>query len=319
MVNELNKGPSQENLALGERLLSSQRQLQEMQEEHRRLLQEMEVLRHRATTLSRLHDQQFGHLDEQSSGGLLTQATNNENTTTQQTNATELSASEQVKQETTTTTTTTTTATSTDDVEQTSNVKASTSKTKSASPVSVVSAPENDEDVDPETAEYLQKKLAEIAQLKARFKRVQTIMNTTDMIEGHIASKVEGPKSSDATKAALEAAMDKLQMANSLLEVQSQRVTSTTTSAPQPISKSNEEDLAAKIDPTKFENTITDDEQTLNAYAPSQTPNEELLSAMMNMFTDFTADLRSQADDLRAERDRLRALKEDLLRRKRQS
>ncbi|XP_017467451.1 PREDICTED: uncharacterized protein LOC108359888 [Rhagoletis zephyria] len=313
MVNEFNKGPSQENLALGERLLSSQRQLQEMQEEHRRLLQEMEVLRHRATTLSGLHDQQFGHLDEQSSGGLLTPATNNENTTTQQTNATELSASEQVKQETTTT------ATSTDDVEQTSNVKASTSKTKSASPVSVVSAPENEEDVDPETAEYLQKKLAEIAQLKARFKRVQTIMNTTDMIEGHIASKVEGPKSSDTTKAALEAAMDKLQMASSLLEVQSPSVTSTTTSVPQPISKSNEEELAAKIDPTKFENTITDDEQTLNAYAPLQTPNEELLSAMMNMFTDFTADLRSQADDLRAERDRLRALKEDLLRRKRQS
>ncbi|XP_050337268.1 uncharacterized protein LOC126763624 [Bactrocera neohumeralis] len=320
MVNELNKPPSQENLALGERLLDSQRQLQEMQEEHRQLLQEMQVLRQRAAALSHLNEQQFSRVGEQRRGTAPTPDAHENNTDPQQTDATEFAAAEVEEQETATI------ASPNDGVEQSANLNTeSIQKTLSSSQTN---ASENDEDNDdPETAEYLQKKLAEIAALKARFKHVQNIMNTTEKIEEHIASK--GILNSTAT-AALESSLTKLLIADSKDEVQSPCVTSTTTIQPttklnesdtnlQPTTKLNESDTNTQTEVKKYENTANDEEQTLNSYAPSQVANEELLSAMMNMFSDFTADLRSQADDLRAERDRLRALKEDLLRRKRQS
>lgn len=321
MVNELNKPPSQENLALGERLLDSQRQLQEMQEEHRQLLQEMQVLRQRAAALSRLNEEQFSRVGEQRRGTAPTPDAYEDNTDPQQTDATELAAAEVEEQETNTI------ASPNDAMEQSANLNTDSSQKTLSS--SQTNASENDDDNDdPETAEYLQKKLAEIAALKARFKRVQNIMNTTEKIEEHIASK--GILNSTAT-AALENSLTKLLVADSKGEVQSPCVTSTTTIQPittklnesdthlQPSSKLSESDTNIQTEVKKYENTTNDEEQTLNSYAPSQVANEELLSAMMNMFSDFTADLRSQADDLRAERDRLRALKEDLLRRKRQS
>lgn len=312
MVNELNKPPSQENLVLGERLLASQRQLQEMQEEHRQLLQEMEILRQRAAALSHLNEQQYGHVADHRSGrSVINTADESTTSTSNQTVASEHVDLNDVEQENTNP------ATSIQAVEQTTtDLNTSANNTETTNPAALPNAADNDEDdEDPETAEYLQKKLAEIAQLKARFKRVQNIMNTTDMIEEHITSKAI-PNNSVTT--ALENSLHKLLIADSLSDVQSPQVTSTTIT--QPNIKPSEEGVNKQVDPTKNENTINDDEQTLNAYAPSsEAANEELLSAMMNMFSDFTADLRSQADDLRAERDRLRALKEDLLRRKRQS
>ncbi|XP_053954038.1 227 kDa spindle- and centromere-associated protein [Anastrepha ludens] len=308
MVNELNKPPSQENLVLGERLLASQRQLQEMQEEHRQLLQEMEILRQRAAALSHLNEQQYGHVaDHRSGGSVINTADENTTSISNQTVASEHVDLNEVEQENTNP------ATSIEAVEQTTtDLNTSANNIETTNPA----ATDNDEDgEDPETAEYLQKKLAEIAQLKARFKRVQNIMSTTDMIEDHITSKAIPNKS---VTSALENSLHKLLIADSLSDVQSPQVTSTTNTDPN--IKPSEVGVNKQVDETKNENTINDDEQTLNAYAPSsEAANEELLSAMMNMFSDFTADLRSQADDLRAERDRLRALKEDLLRRKRQS
>uniref|UniRef100_A0A0A1XEY3 DNA repair protein recN n=1 Tax=Zeugodacus cucurbitae TaxID=28588 RepID=A0A0A1XEY3_ZEUCU len=304
MVNELNKPPSQENLALGERLLDSQRQLQEMQEEHRQLLQEMEALRQRAAALSRLNEQQFSHVGDQRREEAPTLDTHADNTTQQQRDNTPLDATVFEEQGGTTTA-----SSPNDAVEQSANLNTDTNQT--------INSPDNDEDDDdPETAAYLQKKLAEIAQLKARFKHVQNIMNTTEKIEEHIATK--GVPKSGAATTALERSLDKLIINDSFTEVQSPCVTSTTT-IPANSTKLNEDDTNIENEVKKYENTTNDEEQTINSYAPTQVANEELLSAMMNMFSDFTADLRSQADDLRAERDRLRALKEDLLRRKRQS
>ncbi|XP_018793936.1 PREDICTED: uncharacterized protein LOC108971993 [Bactrocera latifrons] len=316
MVNELNKPPSPENLALGERLIDSQRQLQEMQEEHRQLLQEMQVLRQRAAALSHLNEEQFSRVGEQRGGTAPIPDAHENNTDAQQNDSTEFAAAEVEEQEAATI------ASPNDGVEQSENLNTDSSQKTLSS--SQTNASENEEDNDdPETAEYLQKKLAEIAALKARFKHVQNIMNTTEKIEEHIASR--GILNNTAT-AALESTLTKLLIADSKDEVQSPCVTSTTTIQSttklnksdtniQPSSKLNESDTEVK----KYENTANDEEQTHNSYVPSQVTNEELLSAMMNMFSDFTADLRSQADDLRAERDRLRALKEDLLRRKRQS
>nr|XP_036216877.1 uncharacterized protein LOC118680578 [Bactrocera oleae]XP_036216878.1 uncharacterized protein LOC118680578 [Bactrocera oleae] len=304
MVNEPNKPPSQENLALGERLLDSQRQLQEMQEEHRQLLQEMQVLRQRAAALSNLNEQQFSRVGEQRRERTHTPDTQETGANHQQSDASELATAEVEEQDI---------ASSNDAIEQSANLNKDSSTTTFG--LTQTKSSENEEDNDdPETAAYLQKKLAEIAALKARFKQVQNIMNTTEMIEEHIASK--GVPNSTAA-AALESSLNKLIIADSLTEVQSPCVTSTTTV--QPNTKLNEGDTNIQNEAKKYENTPNDEEQALNSYAPSQLANEELLSAMMNMFSDFTADLRSQADDLRAERDRLRALKEDLLRRKRQS
>ncbi|XP_067647910.1 myb-like protein P [Eurosta solidaginis] len=303
MVNDLNKPPSQENLALGERLLASQRQLQEMQEEHRQLLQEMEVLRQRAAALSRLNEQQFTHVSNHYRRAGNVSNTTNENVPTPEAGEATTSLAETLNEVT----------------EQTSNLNAC--NTPNPNPASQTANPTaNDEDDEnPQTAEYLQQKLAEIAKLKARFKHVQNIMNTTDKIEQHIASKSAPNSNTAALATSLDSALGKLHISTNV-DIQSPFVASTTP-AQSNIASASEGNIDMTIDPTKLENTatITDDERTLNNYAPSQTANEELLSTMMNMFTDFTADLRSQADDLRAERDRLRALKEDLLRRKRQS
>uniref|UniRef100_W8C9J0 Uncharacterized protein n=1 Tax=Ceratitis capitata TaxID=7213 RepID=W8C9J0_CERCA len=303
MVNELNKPPSQENLALGERLLNSQRQLQEMQEEHRQLLQEMEVLRQRAATLSRLNEQQFGHIGHHQNLSETPRHDSNEETANHFAEATEHGVVDAVEQE----------ITPNDVPEQTININTLDAEATTPTTQTHITANDNADDEDPETAEYLQKKLAEIAKLKARFKHVQNIMNTTNMIENHITSKSNNIE----TTKTLESSLNKLMLSDGLSEeVQSPCVTSTTAiqSNAEPNTNDNQND------PAKYENTtITDDPETLSSYAPPQVANEELLSAMMNMFTDFTADLRSQADDLRAERDRLRALKEDLLRRKRQS
>lgn len=294
-----------------QRLLDSQRQLQEMQEEHRQLLQEMEVLRQRAAALSRLNERQFTHVGDQRRGRANTPDTPENNTTHQETDAPELAAAEAEVEEQEIATI----ASPNDAMEQNANLNTDTSQTKfSLSQMNSLHEDNDEDNDDPETAEYLQKKLAEIAALKARFKHVQNIMNTTEMIEEHIASK--GIQNNTAT-AALESSLDKLIIVDSSPEVQSPCVTSTTTI--QPNTELNEGDTNIQNEAKIYENTSKDEEQAINSYAPSQLANEELLSAMMNMFSDFTADLRSQAEDLRAERDRLRALKEDLLRRKRQS
>ncbi|XP_039487939.1 uncharacterized protein LOC120449504 [Drosophila santomea] len=241
MVNELNRPQNGDNAALSERLAASNRQLQEMQEEHRQLLEEMETLRLRAAELTLLNAQR-----------------------------------RQVRE-------------TTEEVEEHYQVESSAetaSVASSSSPpadsTNQEEAPSGEEEGDAdkeEQASYLQAKLNEIANLKAQFKRVQNMVDTTKMIEQHMSSRQT---------------------------VQVQSTTSVQTSRQ---TTSSEVRVASEesVESAQAENPST-----------SSTPpdNAELLNSMLNMFTDFTSDLRGQAEGLRAERDRIRALKEDIIQRK---
>ncbi|XP_020803096.1 location of vulva defective 1 [Drosophila serrata] len=245
MVNELNRPQNGENAALSERLAASNRQLQEMQEEHRELLQEMETLRLRAAELTVLNAQR--HQQRQSVRMV------QEETVTSQVQSSQVEAS-QVEAVT--------------EQSSTSSVDTPTEET----------APETQEEEEDkeETASYLQQKLNEIAQLKAQFKRVQHMVDTTKMIEEHMSTR------------------------------QTTQISSSSTSSRQ--STTSEVRVAA-----------TESEEATEGPSSSQsTPadNAELLNTMLNMFTDFTSDLRGQAESLREERDRIKALKEEIIQRK---
>ncbi|XP_017016334.1 GRIP and coiled-coil domain-containing protein 2 [Drosophila kikkawai] len=245
MVNELNRPQNGENAALSERLAASNRQLQEMQEEHRELLQEMETLRLRAAELTLLNAQR--HQQRQSVRMV------QEETVTSQVQSSQVEAS-QVEAVT--------------EQSSTSSVDTPTEET----------APETQEEEEDkeETASYLQEKLNEIAQLKAQFKRVQHMVDTTKMIEEHMSSR------------------------------QTTQISSSSTSSRQ--STTSEVRVAA-----------AESEESIEGPSSSQSPpadNAELLNSMLNMFTDFTSDLRGQAESLREERDRIRALKEEIIQRK---
>ncbi|KAH8239809.1 hypothetical protein KR032_008053 [Drosophila birchii] len=245
MVNELNRPQSGENAALSERLAASNRQLQEMQEEHRELLQEMETLRLRAAELTLLNAQR--HQQRQS-----VRVVQEETVTSQvQTSQVEASQVEAVTEQ---------------------------SSTPSVDTPTEETAPETQEEEEDkeETASYLQEKLNEIAQLKAQFKRVQHMVDTTKMIEEHMSTR------------------------------QTTQISSSSTSSRQ--STTSEVRVAAESEESTEGPTSSQ----------SQTPadNAELLNTMLNMFTDFTSDLRGQAESLREERDRIRALKEEIIQRK---
>ncbi|XP_016964995.1 nedd4 binding protein 3 [Drosophila biarmipes] len=243
MVNELHKPQNGDNAALSERLAASNRQLQEMQEEHRQLLEEMETLRVRAAELTRLNTQR-----------------------------THLRQSTEVMEKSQTTMSSQVEAQSEPEPQPSSSSPPAEPANQEATPT-VQKEEEEDKE---ETASYLQAKLNEIANLKAQFKRVQNMVDTTKMIEQHMSTR---------------------QVVQTSSSVQSSR--QTTTSEVRVASEEAEE--AA---------------QDANASSSSVPDNAELLNSMLNMFTDFTSDLRGQAESLRAERDRIRTLKEDIIQRK---
>ncbi|XP_017080037.2 uncharacterized protein LOC108113838 [Drosophila eugracilis] len=242
MVNELNRPQNGDNAALSERLAASNRQLQEMQEEHRQLLEEMETLRLRAAELTRLNAQRQ-HLRQ-------------EEEVTHSSTVRSVEASEEIIE---------VPSSSAPPVETSAQVD---------TPSTQEEGDNSDEDKE-ETASYLQAKLNEIANLKAQFKRVQNMVDTTKMIEEHMSSRQTVQTSSS---------------------IQTSR--QTTTSEVRVASESGE--VAQESSPS----------------TPSAPDNAELLNSMLNMFTDFTSDLRGQAESLRAERDRIRTLKEDIIQRK---
>ncbi|XP_064545645.1 osteocalcin 2 isoform X2 [Drosophila montana] len=143
----------------------------------------------------------------------------------------------------------------------------------------------SDEDKE-ETANYLQQKLAEIANLKAQFKRVQQITDSTKLIEQHM-STMESKTSSSST-------------------VQQSRQTMTAQSVQSSSSSSSTRGSAVSSE------TATSVEPT----SGSVPDNAELLNAMINMVTDFTSDLRGQEESLRTERLRIKTLKEEIIQRK---
>jgi len=129
-----------------------------------------------------------------------------------------------------------------------------------------------------ETASYLQEKLAELANLKAQFKRVQNITDSTKLIEQHLSSV----ESSTVMQSRQSRSVESVQSSSS-----------TSRSA-----QSSETAVSA-------------------ASETSGTPdNKELLNAMINMVTDFTSDLRGQEESLKAERLRIKTLKEEIIQRK---
>lgn len=138
-----------------------------------------------------------------------------------------------------------------------------------------------------ETANYLQEKLAEIANLKAQFKRVQHMTDSTKRIEEHISS-MESKSSSSST----------VQESKQTMSSQSVQSSSSSTSTKSSTSKSA---------------LSSGTESSTSQTAPD---NAELLNAMINMVTDFTSDLRGQEESLRAERLRIKALKEEIIQRK---
>lgn len=144
----------------------------------------------------------------------------------------------------------------------------------------------SDEDKE-ETANYLQQKLAEIANLKAQFKRVQQITDSTKLIEQHMSS-MESKTSSSST----------VQQSRQTMTAQSVQSSSSSSSSTRGSALSSE--TATSVEPT----------------SGSVPDNAELLNAMINMVTDFTSDLRGQEESLRTERLRIKTLKEEIIQRK---
>ncbi|XP_017863037.1 PREDICTED: suppressor protein SRP40 isoform X1 [Drosophila arizonae] len=231
MVNELNK--PQDNAALSELLAASNRQLEEMQEEHRQLQAEL-------TRLSAQRQQLRIATREQESVSVVTSGS--------QSSQSSLATAESVATE--------------------ERDNATTGEDKE------------------ETANYLQEKLAEIANLKAQFKRVQHMTDSTKRIEEHISS-MESKSSSSST-------VQESRQTMSSQSVQSSSSTSTKSSTSKSALSSGTESSTSQTAPD----------------------NAELLNAMINMVTDFTSDLRGQEESLRAERLRIKALKEEIIQRK---
>ncbi|KAH8397088.1 hypothetical protein KR215_008472 [Drosophila sulfurigaster] len=243
MVNELNK--PQDNSALSELLAASNRQLQEMQEEHRQLqdeLSRLSVQRQQLRQATREHHSQV---------------------TSSSTSTVVSSSGSQIASESLSVT----------------DEAAAVQQTDAASAV-------GEEEDNEETANYLQEKLAEIANLKAQFKRVQNITDSTKLIEQHLSS-VESQSSSTVMKSKQTKTMESIQSSSSTSS------TSTSRSA---------QSLEAATSATSEARATPD--------------NAELLNAMINMVTDFTSDLRGQEESLRAERLRIKSLKEEIIQRK---
>ncbi|KAH8307477.1 hypothetical protein KR044_013052 [Drosophila immigrans] len=252
MVNELNK--PQDNSALSELLAASNRQLHEMQEEHRQLQEELSrlsVQRQQLRQATREHH---------------SQVTSSSTSTVMSSSASEV-ASE------------------------------SRSVTEGAAGVQQTEGgivEEAEEEDNEETAKYLQEKLNEIANLKAQFKRVQNITDSTKLIEQHLSS-VESQSSSSVMQSRQTKTMESIQSSSSTSSSSTSRSAQSLEAATSAISEA----ATAAISEARA--------------APD---NAELLNAMINMVTDFTSDLRGQEESLRAERLRIKTLKEEIIQRK---
>ncbi|KAH8314863.1 hypothetical protein KR074_005382 [Drosophila pseudoananassae] len=247
MVNELNRPQTGDNAALSERLAASNRQLQEMQQEHRQLLLEMETLRTRAAELTRLNAQRHQVREATSEAAPLQEPVATQEEAPTQPDSTSAPHPDPVPSE-------------------------------SPEPNQAEETSTTEEDKQ-ETASYLQEKLNEIANLKAQFKRVQHMVDTTKLIEQHISTRETSQSSSSS---------------------HSSRQTTTS---------------EVRV-PAQSEESASSESQGPNASVSAPPDNAELLNAMLNMFTDFTSDLRGQAESLRAERDRIKTLKEEIIQRK---
>ncbi|ALC44461.1 CG14109 [Drosophila busckii] len=133
----------------------------------------------------------------------------------------------------------------------------------------------DDEESKKEMANYLQEKLKEIEGLKSQFKRVQQMQDTTKMIEEHMSSKEM--QSSSTVRQSRQTMSSQTVKASSSTRVES----SASTAA--------------------------------EAITGPGTDNTELLNAMLGIVTDFTSDLRGQAESLREERERIKALKDKII------
>ncbi|XP_017051975.1 uncharacterized protein LOC108095402 isoform X2 [Drosophila ficusphila] len=211
-----------------------------MQEEHRQLLEEMETLRLRAAELTLLNAQRQ----------TLRQSAGEEEKTQESQAPAEPEA-----------------------------VSSSCPADPASEEATSAAQEEGSEEDKEEQASYLQEKLNEIANLKAQFKRVQNMVDTTKLIEQHMSTRQSVQVQSSSS-------------------VQTRRQTTT-----------SEVRVASEVGEAE--------EAVAGSSASTPAPdNAELLNSMLNMFTDFTSDLRGQAESLREERDRIRALKEDIIQRK---
>ncbi|KAH8369629.1 hypothetical protein KR093_000375 [Drosophila rubida] len=250
MVNELNK--PQDNSALSELLAASNRQLQEMQEEHRQLQEELSrlsVQRHQLRQATREHH---------------SQVTSSSTSTVMSSSGSELASESR---------------------SATDGAAAAVQQTDAAAAAAAATEEEDNE----ETANYLQEKLAEIANLKAQFKRVQNITDSTKLIEQHLSS-VESQSSSTVMQSRQTKTMESIQSSSST-------------------SSSSTSKSAQSLEAATSATSATSEARA----APD---NAELLNAMINMVTDFTSDLRGQEESLRAERLRIKSLKEEIIQRK---
>lgn len=142
------------------------------------------------------------------------------------------------------------------------------------------------EEENKEEADYLQQKLSELANLKAQFKRVQEMTDSTKLIEQHLSS--------------MESKSSTVVQSRQVKSVQSS--SSTTSSSSSSRSQMSSETATSEEAATSGERGTPD--------------NAELLNAMINMVTDFTSDLRGQEESLRAERLRIKSIKEEIIQRK---
>ncbi|XP_013116096.2 secreted 45 kDa protein [Stomoxys calcitrans] len=139
-----------EKTQLAKRLAASNQALVDMQTEHKQLMEEMEQLRARAEQLQSVKANQAESLQQY-------EKSVEESSTVSSTSSASGVAQEVMKVRCTTT--------------------------------EEVTVEEVDEDENPEEAAYIRAKLAELAQLKAQYNRVQNLISTTDMIEKHLSKQ----------------------------------------------------------------------------------------------------------------------------------
>lgn len=161
------------------------------------------------------------------------------------------------------------------------------SEPESPSPSEGATATAVVEEENKEEADYLQQKLSELANLKAQFKRVQEMTDSTKLIEQHLSSMES--KSSTVVQSR---------------QVKSVQSSSTTSSSSTSSSRS------------QMSSETATSEEAVTSGERGTPDNAELLNAMINMVTDFTSDLRGQEESLRAERLRIKSIKEEIIQRK---
>ncbi|TMW44313.1 hypothetical protein DOY81_010610 [Sarcophaga bullata] len=171
--------------------------------------------------------------------------------------------------------------------EQQSKIASETTETEVLNSTTAEDSKESEEAGDAEEADYIKEKLAEIARLKAQFKRVQHMINTTELIENHM-SKKEKVVSDNKTQVA--DTKTKATVPPAAVEPSVPIATPLTSIA---AGLANIDTLTMPQMPTMAD---------LNAAATTD-EKEQLIMTMLSMFQDFSSDLRSQADNLRAEED----------------